>query len=194
MIPSNYWLSIQLQALLCLFLFFFFGYATPPVLSHSPSTCRHTHKLYLGSFFQLLAILHIYILAMHRNTQTLSASHTFSCTCWISDSQGAPYITSGCGGALWEEMEGRQTCCLLLLHLLVLRWWGESPATRRDEGSGRIEKLRHGGSSGELPIDMQRRAGEINPGCYLLHLQSIDCTSLRTAASNMALWLHVCMT
>lgn len=159
----------------------------------------HTQTL-SRQFFQLLAILHIYILAMHRNTQTLSASHTFSCTCWISDTQGAPYITSGCGGALREEMEGRQTCCLLLLHLLVLRWWGESPAKRRDEGSGRIEKLRHGGSSGELPIDMQRTVGEINPGRYLPHLQSIDCTSLRTAVSNtphrevMALWLHVCVT
>lgn len=66
-----------------------------------------------------------------------------------------------------------------LLHLLVLSWWGESPAEE-----GRVEKLRHGGSSGELPIDMQRAVGEINPCLYLLHLHGADCSSLRTAVPN----------
>lgn len=85
----------------------------------------YTHILYAHTnsesisrhFFQLLATLHICILAMHSNMHTnclsLIHTHSFSCTCWISDTQGAPYITSGCGGALREGMEGRQTCCLL---------------------------------------------------------------------------------
>lgn len=47
-----------------------------------------------------------------------------------------------------------------------------------------MEKLRCGSSSGELPIDMQRTVGEINPRHHLLHLQSRDCSSLRTAVSN----------
>lgn len=71
-----------------------------------------------------------------------------------------------------------------LLHSPVLSWWGESPAAGRGVGSGRMEKLRRGGSSGELPIDMQRTVGEINPRHYLLHLQSPDSSSLRTAVSN----------
>lgn len=52
--------------------------------------------------------------------------------------------------------------------------------------SRRIEKLRRGGNSGELPIDMQRTVGEINPRHYLLHLHSVDCTSLHTAVSHTA--------
>lgn len=42
-----------------------------------------------------------------------------------------------------------------------------------EEESGRMEKLRHGGSSGELPIDMQRTVGEINPHHYLQYLRSL---------------------
>lgn len=94
-----------------------------------------------------------------------------------------------------------------LLRSPVLSWWGESPAERRGGGggggwgerSGRIEKLRRGGSSGELPIDMHRTVGEINPRHYVLHLHSADCSSLRAAVSNtahrevMALWLHLCV-
>lgn len=49
-----------------------------------------------------------------------------------------------------------------------------------------MEKLRCGGSSGELRIDMQRTVGEINPRHYVLHLQSIDRTSLCAAVSDMA--------
>lgn len=47
-----------------------------------------------------------------------------------------------------------------------------------------MEKLRCGGSSGELPIDMQRTVGEINPRHYLLHLHSADCTIPLTAVYN----------
>lgn len=67
------------------------------------------------------------------------------------------------------------------LHSPVLSWWGESPAEGEGGGaggkggdSGRMEMLRREGSSGELPIDMQRTVGEINPRHYLLHLQSPD--------------------
>lgn len=39
----------------------------------------------------------------------------------VSDTQWAPYITSDCGGALWESEieEGRQTCCLLCCSVLL---------------------------------------------------------------------------
>lgn len=59
-----------------------------------------------------------------------------------------------------------------LLLLPVLSWRGESPA-EGGEGSGRIEKLRREGGSGELPIDMQGTVGDINPLRYKLHLPAI---------------------
>lgn len=50
-----------------------------------------------------------------------------------------------------------------------------------EEGSGRIEKkLRRRGSSGELPIDMQRTAGEINPRHNVLHLHTVAAYVLRS--------------
>lgn len=45
---------------------------------------------------------------------------------------------------------------------------------RRGELSGRMEKLRCGSGSGELPIDMQRTVGEMNPRHHRLHLQGSD--------------------
>lgn len=59
-----------------------------------------------------------------------------------------------------------------------------------EEESGRMEKLRHGGSSGELPIDMQRTVGEINPRHYLQYLRSLgayvlQCLTQHTEKSRL---------
>lgn len=154
------------------FLSLFLSRTHTQTLPNSKSISRH--------FFQLLASLHICILAMRGAcTPTLSVSHTFSCTCWISDTQGAPYITSGCVGVPCERgwRGGRRAVCSAPLGCAKLVGWVTSRAEGGggggEEESGRMEKLRHGGSSGELPIDMQRTVGEINPHHYLQYLRSL---------------------
>lgn len=97
-----------------------------------------------------------------------------------------------------------------LLHSPVLSWWGESPAEggcggereEEEEGrrSGRIEKLRRGGSSGELPIDMQREQWEkltLSIICCICTAQTVPAYVLQclNAARRevTALRLHFCV-
>lgn len=50
-----------------------------------------------------------------------------------------------------------------------------------------MERLRCGSGSGELPIDMQRTVGEINPRQHLQSShQSSACTAVRKARTNDA--------
>lgn len=71
-----------------------------------------------------------------------------------------------------------------LLHSPVLNWLGESPAAREGEGGGRMEKLRRGASSGELPIDMQRTVAGINP--------FVASVKAKQPATQKSSWLSVC--
>lgn len=116
--------------------FLSFSLAHTQTLPNSKSISRH--------FFQLLASLHICILAMQGAcTPTLSVSHTFSCTCWISDTQGAPYITSGCVGVPCERgwRGGRRAVCSAPLGCAKLVGW----VTSRAEGEVEEGRRRVGG-------------------------------------------------
>lgn len=121
---STYMLSVQPQALLSLSVSSSFGYAIPPVLSvlvhahtNSESISRH--------FFQLLATLHICILAMH-GMHMLNFRHTGGSlhNVWV---WGCPVRGDG----------GEADVLSALLHSPVLSWWGESPA--EGEGGGEEE-------------------------------------------------------
>lgn len=118
-----------------------------------------------------------------RHAQTSKLSHILMHTLIFRHTGGSLHNVWVCaGGAPRKGMEGRQTCCLLCSARPC--WAGVVSHQWRGELSGRIEKLRCGSGSGELPIDMQGTVGEINPRHQLLHLQSWDCTSLHTAVSQ----------
>ena len=110
----------------------------------------------------------------HKHTHTHTASHSLMHMLNFRHTGGSLHNVWVWGCPARGD-GGEADVLSALLHSPVLSWWGESPAWEEEGGSGRMEKLRRGGSSGELPIDMQRTVGEINPRHYLLHLHSADC-------------------
>lgn len=177
-----------------------FGYATPPVVLHS-----HHLWIYIYIFLSALSYLaHLYSgSARNMHTNSLSLTHFLMHMLNFRHTGGSLHNVWVWGVPCERGWRGgRRAVCSAPLACAKLVGWVTSRGGEKGGGgerSGRIEKLRRGGSSGELPIDMQITVGEINPRHYVLHLHSTHYTSLRTAVSNtphrevMALWLHLCV-
>lgn len=155
--------------------------------THTLKLCQ-TQSLYLDiSFSSLLPCTFVF---WQYHTQTYTLSHFLMHMLNFRHTGGSLHNVWVCGGVPCERgwRGGRRAVCSAPLACAKLVGWVTN-RVGRGGGCGRIEKLRSRGSSGELPIDMQRTVGEINPHHYLLHRHTVAAYILQRSHGSLATFL-----